>query len=93
MLIILVISVIVEVLQCNKDFLGYRGEDWRIVRHDPVEKCEESGILPCLYGNKLVCHRLMDAGSGHTVPGSETKGSSLVTAMALTRVSASMSVP
>lgn len=79
------IAVIVESLLSNKDFLGYQGEDWRLVRPDPVENCE---VLSDLCGNKLACHRFMATGRGHTTPGSETKGSSLVRAMAVTRVSA-----
>ena len=86
-------AVFVKALLCDEDSLGFGREDWRIVRCNPIENRVESGIVSCLLGNKLVCHRFTDAGRGHTIPGSETKGSSLVTAMAVTRVSAFPPVP
>lgn len=49
--------------------------------------------LPCLHSNKLVCHRFMDVGRGHMIPGPETKGSSSITAMEITSISASISAP
>lgn len=49
--------------------------------------------IPCLYSNKLVCHKSTDAGKGHRTPGPETKGRSSVMAMAITRVSAFTPVP
>lgn len=70
------LAVVVESLLSDKDFLGYQGEDWKIVRPDPVENCE---VLSDVCGNKLACHRFMATGRGHTTPGSETKSSSLVT--------------
>ena len=86
--IFLATVVIVEFLLCDRDFLGYWGEDWRTDRRDPVESGEGSDNLLYLHGDKLVCHRFMDGGRRHAIPGSETKESALVIAMAVSTVSA-----
>ena len=69
-------------------FLIGWGEDWRIIRYSPIEDCVESEILPCLHGHESVCHRFTDAGGEHRILGSETMGSSLITAITVIRVSA-----
>lgn len=38
-------AIMVESLLCDRDILGYWGEDRRTDRRDPVESCEGSEIL------------------------------------------------
>ena len=38
-----------------------------------VKNCERSKILPCLQGDMLTCHGLMNVGRRHETPGFEMK--------------------
>lgn len=60
---------VIVVLLCDNDFLEYQ-KDRGTGRHDSVKNCEGSEVLPCVPGNKLVCHRFKDAGRGHLILGS-----------------------